>query len=62
MLEEIKRIQCHDVCLPTTTYGEIRLRCVTQPDDLQSLLLERLGLTLPKRLRIDAELPVALTA
>ena len=29
---------------------------------LQSLLLDRLGLTLPKRLRIDAELPVALTA
>jgi transposase len=62
VLEEIKRIQCHDVCLPTTTHGEIRLRCVTQPDDLQSLLFERLGITLPKRLRIDAELPVALTA
>jgi transposase len=62
VLEEIKRIQCHDVCLPTTTHGEIRLRCVTQPDDLQSLLFERLGITLPKRLRIDADLPVALTA
>ena len=62
VLEEIKRIQCHDVCLRTTTHGEIRLRCVTQRDDLQSLLLERLGLTLRKRLRIDAELPVALTA
>jgi transposase len=62
VLEEIKRIQCHDVCLPTATHGEIRLRCVTQPDDLQSLLLERLGITLPKRLRTDAELPVALTA
>lgn len=62
VLEEIKRIQCHDVCLPTATHGEIRLRCVTQPDELQSLLFERLGITLPKRLRIDAELPVALTA
>ena len=30
VLEEIKRIQCHDVCLPTTTHGEIKLRCVTQ--------------------------------
>jgi DsbC/DsbD-like thiol-disulfide interchange protein len=62
VLEEIKRIQCHDVCLPTSTHGEIRLRCVTQPDELQSLLLERLGITLPKRLRIDAELPIALSA
>lgn len=63
VLEEIKRIHCHDVCLPTTTHGEIRLRCVTQPDQLQSLLLDRLGLTLPKRLRIqDTDSPVALTA
>ena len=62
VLEEIRRIQCHDVCLPTVTHGEIRLRCVTQPDELQSLLFERLGLTLPKRLRIEEQLPVALTA
>ena len=62
VLEEIKRIQCHDVCLPTATHGEIRLRCVTQPDELQSLLFDRLGITLPKRLRIDTDLPAALTA
>jgi transposase len=63
VLEEIKRIHCHDVCLPTTTHGEIKLRCVTQPDELQSMLLDRLGITLPKRLRIDeTELPIALTA
>jgi transposase len=62
VLEEIKRIQCN-VCLPTTTHGEIRLRCVTQPDELQSMLLDRLGITLLKRLRIDeTELPIALSA
>jgi transposase len=63
VLEEIKRIHCHDVCLPTTTHGEIKLRCLTQPDDLQSMLLDRLGITLPKRLRIDeTSLPIALSA
>jgi transposase len=63
VLEEIKRIHCHDVCLPTTTHGEIKLRCVTQPDELQSMLLDRLGITLPKRLRIDeTSLPIALSA
>jgi hypothetical protein len=63
VLEEIKRIQCHDVCLPTTTHGQIRLRCVTQPDVLQSMLLDRLGITLLKRLRIDeTELPIAPSA
>ena len=61
--QRAKRIHCHDVCLPTTTHGEIKLRCVTQPDDLQSMLLDRLGITLPKRLRIDeTSLPIALSA
>ncbi|MFO1466563.1 MAG: hypothetical protein U1F35_09015 [Steroidobacteraceae bacterium] len=44
------------------SHGEIRLRCVTQPDELQSLLFERLGITLLKRLRIDDNLPDALSA
>jgi hypothetical protein len=33
VLEELARIQSHDVILPTTTHGEIRLRCIAQPDD-----------------------------
>ena len=37
----------------------IRLRCVTQPDAAQAALLDRLGMVLPKRMRLDAqELPV----
>jgi transposase len=64
VLEELVRIQSHDVALPTATHGEIRLRCVTQPDDAQAVLLERLGLVLPKRMRMtDLDLPaVALSA
>lgn len=53
VLEEIARIQSHDVILPTTTHGEIRLRCVTQPDAAQAALLERLGIVLPKRMRLN---------
>jgi len=61
VLEEIARIQSHDVILPTQAHGEIRLRCVTQPEPVQSVLLERLGITLPKRLRLpDIALPVQL--
>jgi transposase len=52
ILEELARIQSHDVVLPTTTHGEIRLRCVTHPDPAQAALLERLGLVLPKRMRL----------
>src|ERR671923_724685 len=48
ILEELARIQSHDVVLPTTTHGEIHLRCVTEPDDAQTVLLERLGIVLPK--------------
>ena len=53
ILEELARIQSHDVVLPTTTHGDIRLRCVTQPDAAQAALLDRLGIVLPKRMRLD---------
>jgi transposase len=52
VLEELTRIQSHDVVLPTATHGEIRLRCVTQPDFAQCALLDRLGVVLPKRMRL----------
>jgi transposase len=52
LLEEFARIQAHDVILPTHTHGEIRLRCVTQPDAAQAALLDRLGIVLPKRIRV----------
>ena len=52
ILEELARIQSHDVVLPTATYGQFRLRCVTQPDAAQAALLERLGIVLPKRMRL----------
>jgi hypothetical protein len=58
MLEELARIQSHDVVLPTATHGQIRLRCVTQPDPAQAALLDRLGIVLPKRMRLaEHELP-----
>jgi transposase len=64
ILEELARIQSSDVVLPTATHGQIRLRCVTQPDPAQAALLDRLGIVLPKRLRmaepeLDARAPVA---
>jgi len=51
VLEELARIQSHDVILPTTTHGELRLRCITRPDLAQAALLDRLGIVLPKRMR-----------
>jgi transposase len=52
LLEELARIQAHDVILPTPTHGDIRLRCITQPDTAQAALLDRLGIVLPKRIRL----------
>ena len=51
--DEIARIQSHDVILPTATHGEIRLRWVTQPDTAQAALLGRLGIVLPRRMRLS---------
>ncbi len=44
ILEQLARVQSHDVVLPTTAHGEIRLRCVAQPDAAQAALLGRLGM------------------
>ena len=56
VLEELTKIKSGDVLLPTVTrQGQpaktIRLRCVTQPDPAQKVLLNRLGIQLPRRLR-----------
>ena len=52
ILEELARIQSHDVVILTPRHGYIRLRCVTRPDPAQAALLDRLGIVLPKRMRL----------
>jgi transposase len=62
VVEEFAKIQSGDVVLqalkrdgqPSHT---IRLRCVTAPDQAQKVLLSRLGLTMPRRLRRLDHLP-----
>ena len=57
LLEEFAKIKSADVVLPARSSSNrqvsktIRLRCVTTPDQAQKVLLNRLGLTLPQRLR-----------
>jgi len=56
LLEEFSKIKSGDVVLPTRRRDgqpkrTVRLRCVTTPDEAQKILLNRLGLTLPQRLR-----------
>ena len=53
ILTEFSRIHAADVVLPLAdgSARELRLRCVVRPDRAQGLLLQRLGLTLPQRLR-----------
>jgi transposase len=62
ILEELARIQSHDVVLPTDARGEIRLRCVAQSDHAQAALLDRLGVTLPKRMRLPEREMASLAA
>jgi transposase len=56
LVEEFAKIKSGDVVLPTRTADgqpgkTIRVRCVTTPDEAQKVLLNRLGLILPERLR-----------
>jgi transposase len=56
ILEEIGRIQSTDVVLPLADEPgrELRLRCIVRPDKPQAMLLDRLGLRLPERLRLPS--------
>ena len=53
ILEELSRIHSTDVVLPLAEDAarELRIRCVVRPDKAQAVLLDRLGLRLPERLR-----------
>lgn len=56
LLEEFAKIKSGDVVLEArSTHAapahSITLRCVTEPDDSQAALLQRLGLSIPRRLR-----------
>jgi transposase len=60
LLDELASLKSGDVTLTARSprggpRRHITLRCVTEPDQAQAVLLHRLGLTLPRRLRrIDA--------
>ena len=61
LIEELAKIKSGDVVLVAhSTKGperQIRLRCVTTPDKAQKVLLHRLGVMLPQRLRRIDEVP-----
>jgi len=54
LLDELVKIKSGDIVLPIRAEDRsrhtVRLRCVTEPDSEQKLLLDRLGIQLPKRL------------
>jgi transposase len=59
LLDELAKIRSGDVVLPTKSIAGdparvVRLRCVTEPDAAQKMLLNRMGLRLPRRLRQQA--------
>lgn len=54
ILTELSRIHSADVVLPLAddSHRELRLRCVVHPEREQQWLLQRLGVTLPRRLAV----------
>ena len=49
-LDELANLRQVEVVLPTSDGIDIRRRCVARPTDHQSILLQRLGLELPRSL------------
>jgi transposase len=58
LLDQLREIQSVDVALPLADdpQKEVKIRCVVRPEPAQAMLLDRLGLRLPQRLRIPSGL------
>ena len=61
VIEDLAKLKCGDVVLRARSprggpERRITLRCVTEPDEAQAVVLHRLGLTPPRRLRRLEEL------
>lgn len=58
VLDALREIRSMDVVLPLADnpQDEVKVRCVVRPEPAQAMLLERMGLRLPLRLRIPAGL------
>ena len=52
VFDELSQIRTVDVVLPTKSGVEIRRRCVAEPTKHQCILLQHLGLALPKQLEV----------
>lgn len=56
ILEELRQVQSVDVVLTIAGGPEMKVRCVIKPNEAQAMLLDRLGIELPKRLAIPSAL------
>lgn len=58
LLDQLREIHSVDVALPLADkpQQEVKIRCVVRPEPAQAMLLERLGIRLPERLRIPSGL------
>jgi len=57
IFEELGKISLVDVVLPTRQKKvEIRRRCIARPTDHQAILLDRLGLNLPRQLKVAGQM------
>jgi len=58
LLDQLREIHSVDVALPLADdpQKEVKIRCVVRPEPAQAMLLDRLGLQLPQRLRIPSGL------
>ncbi|MGH7899964.1 MAG: IS1634 family transposase [Candidatus Binatia bacterium] len=59
ILEDLGAIQSTDVVLPLAddSSRQLRIRCVVRPTRAQAILLDRLGLRLPERIRLPSSIP-----
>ncbi len=59
ILDEMGQIQSGDIVLPITTGERIKLRSVVSPENAQKFIIQRLGIELPRRMKVRAVLDAA---
>ena len=52
MWEVLGQVQSGDVVLPTMTGEELRRRCIARPEKTQQMTPQRLGVDLPRRMKV----------
>jgi len=61
VMEELRGLKSMDVIVPTTDGTELKMKVISEPDPALKIILDRLGLKCPKRLKFHSNVVEKIT-